>query len=334
MKEALFYKKLKDKNVQCMLCPRKCVIAQGKRGFCRVRENKDGKLFSVVYARPCTEAVDPIEKKPLFHFLPGSMAYSIATPGCNLACKHCQNWSISQVMPEEVPCHEAKPEDVVERALQADCESISYTYIEPTIFYEYILDIAKLARKKGLKNTMVTNGFINQEPLKELYKYIDAANIDLKGFTEEFYKNVCSAQLKPVLEAIKTMKKMNVWIEITNLIIPTLNDDMNKIKEMCEWIVKNLGNDVPLHFSRFFPYYKLMHLPPTPIETLTKAYDIAVKTGIKYVYVGNIITDKYENTHCPKCKKLLIERTAFFVKQNNIENNKCKFCKEKIAGVF
>jgi pyruvate formate lyase activating enzyme len=328
MKEAMFYEKLDRMKVQCHLCPNNCIILHGQRGRCRVRENQAGKLYSLVYGMPCTAAVDPIEKKPLFHFLPGTRTYSIATPGCNLHCKFCQNWQISQRGPDEVPCFKMDPEEVVANALKNKCKSISYTYVEPAIFYEYVLDTAKLARKAGLKNIMVTNGYINQKPLKQLYKYIDAANVDLKGFTEEFYRDVCAGHLKPVLDAIKTMHKMGVWVELTTLIIPTM-------KKQCGWIKKELGPRVPLHISRFFPYYKMAHLSPTPPETLSSAYKTAKESGLKYIYVGNIQLEGTEDTLCPKCGKKIISRSSYFsVSSNKAKDGRCGYCKAKVDGVF
>ena len=333
--EALHYKKLKNKKVHCQLCPRFCTISPDEYGDCKARKNIDGKLYAMVYAKPISVAVDPIEKKPLFHFLPGTDAYSIGTTGCNLHCLFCQNSSTSQAYPEDLPGIYMAPEDVVKNALKENCKIIAYTYNEPTIFYEYVYDTAILAKKKKLKNIMVTNGFINPEPVKELYKYIDAANVDLKGFTEEYYKNVCFARLKPVLETLKLLHKMNIWLEITNLIIPGLNDDMKKIKEMCEWIKKNLGINYPLHFSRFYPCYKMMDRQPTPYETLNKAHDIAKKVGLKYVYVGNVQEDKYNHTYCYKCSETIIKRSSFFeIKENNLKNGKCPKCKTKIEGIW
>jgi pyruvate formate lyase activating enzyme len=334
MKEALYYKALKNKIVQCFICPRKCIIKEGERGFCKSRENRNGKLYSLVYAIPCSVNVDPIEKKPLFHFLPGTTAYSVGTSGCNLRCKFCQNWQISQAMPEDVPFIDLKPEKVVEEAIANGCKSIAYTYTEPTIFYEYMLDTAKLAKKKGIKNVYVSNGFINEEPLKELCRYIDAANIDLKGFSDDFYRQITGAWLQPVLDTLKTLKKEGVWIEITNLIIPTLNDDAAMIRKMCLWIKGQLGDDIPLHFSRFFPDYKLMDLPPTSPETLIKAKEIAEKAGLKYIYIGNLKTEKDEQTKCPKCGKVLVNREWFRATENNIKNGSCYSCGEKIEGVW
>lgn len=333
MKEAMYYKKLKGGMVNCQLCPRKCIIKDGEHGFCRARKNEKGKLYSLVYGAPCSVSIDPIEKKPLFHFLPETTAYSIGTAGCNLRCKFCQNWQISQALPEEIPFIDLPPEKLVKEAIANGCKSIAYTYTEPVIFYEYVLDTAKLARKKGLKNVVVTNGFINQEPLKELCKYIDGVNVDLKGFTDEYYRKITGAWLQPVLESLKTIKKMGVWLEVTNLVVPGLNDDMAVIKKMCEWIKKNLGVDTPLHFSRFFPDYLMRDYPPTGENTLLKAGEIAKKVGLHYVYIGNIMIENAQNTYCPKCGELLIERRWFETVQNNIKDSKCK-CGEKIAGVW
>lgn len=331
----MYYNKLKDDIVHCQLCPQFCMIKPGETGKCRVRKNQDGTLISLVYSQPCSAAIDPIEKKPLFHFFPGSKTFSISTVGCNLDCKACQNWEISQAKPEDVPAKEMKPEEVVEEALKHNCDSIAYTYIEPSIFYEYVLDIAKLARQKGLKNIMVTNGFLNPEPIKELYQYIDAANIDLKAFSDEFYKDMCKGRLQPVLDAIKQIKQMNVWIELTTLIIPGKNDDKIEIRQMCEWIKANVGDDVPIHFSRFFPCYKLLNIEPTPIDTLKKCYEIANKAGLKYIYVGNVVDTHFHQTVCPKCGMEVINRShRYELEEVHLENSCCKFCKTKIAGMF
>lgn len=333
--EALFYKKLQDKKVHCQLCPHYCVISPDNYGKCKARKNIDGKLYSRVYASPVSVAIDPIEKKPLFHFLPGTDSYSVGTTGCNLKCLFCQNFSISQAFPEDMPGISLLPEEIISNALRESCLSISYTYNEPSIFYEYVYDTAQIARKKKLKNVMVTNGFINPEPAKQLYKYIDAANVDLKGFTEEYYKNICSARLQPVLETLKLLDKMGVWLEITNLMIPGLNDDMKKVEEMCEWIKDNLGTGYPLHFSRFYPCYKMLDRTPTPFETLKKAYQTAKKVGIKYVYVGNVPEEEYNHTYCPKCSETVIKRTSFFqISENNLKNGNCPKCKTKIEGVW
>lgn len=335
MKEALFYEKLDGMKVQCRLCPNECVIPQGRKGACRARQNHHGTLYSIVYGLPCTAGADPIEKKPLFHFLPGSRSYSIATPGCNLHCKWCQNWQISQRGPDETQCFRMEPEQVVENAINAGCKSIAYTYVEPAIFYEYVLDTAKLAHKEGLANIMVTNGYINQKPVMKLYKHIDAVNIDLKGFTEELYKKYCGGKLQPVLDTIKTVHKMGVWTELTTLLIPGLNDTEKTVRDMCAWIKKELGVKVPLHFSRFFPYYKMTHVPPTPQESLKRAYDIAKEEGLKYVYIGNTRIEGTEDTYCPKCGKKVIDRGMMLdAGATNMKAGKCGFCGAKIDGVF
>lgn len=335
-KEAKHYKKLKNMIVQCQLCPWYCTLKNRERGKCGVRENKEGVLYSLVYARPCSVNIDPIEKKPLYHFLPGSRSYSIGTVGCNLFCHYCQNYSTSRSRPEEVLSMKMEPEKVINNAIKSKCQSISYTYNEPTIFYEYVFDTAKIAKKKKLRNVLVTNGYINEKPLKELYQYIDGANVDLKGFTEEFYKKLCEVRLKPVLDSLRLIKKMKVWLEVTNLVIPGYNDDMKKIKEMCEWIKNNLGVDVPLHFSRFYPCYKMYDTPITPMETLKEAYEIARNAGIKFVYIGNVGTENgYSDTFCPKCGERLIKRGTYFgVEYNKIKSGKCFKCNEKIPGVW
>lgn len=278
--------------------------------------------------------VDPIEKKPLFHFLPDSKVLSFGTVGCNLRCKHCQNWNTSQSASGNYPEIKVSPEEIVDKALENDCKSIAYTYNEPTIFYEFMLETAKIAKKKGVKNVMVSNGFINPEPLKKLLKYMDAVNVDLKGFNNKFYGPTTTAWMQPVLETIKTINESKAWLEITNLIIPTLNDDLEYINKMCLWIKKYIGTDTPLHFSAFHPDYELANLPVTPIQTLLDAHEIAINTGIKYVYIGNVLTNDLENTYCPKCKEILIQRHGFIILKNNIFKGRCHSCNEKIKGVF
>jgi len=322
-----------EKRVQCELCPNGCVLELGQHSKCRARMNKDGTLYSLVYGKPCAVHVDPIEKKPFFHFLPGTTAFSIATAGCVLSCKFCQNWQISQAKPEDTDTYDLPPEKVVSNAIAYKCRSVTYTYTEPTVFYEYMYDTAVIAKKQGIRNTMHSCGYINEKPLRTLSKFMDAADIDLKGFTEDFYSRICSGSLRPVLNSLVILKEEGVWLEITNLVIPTLNDDLKIIREMSSWIVKNLGADVPIHFSRFFPHYKLTNLPPTPIETLEGARKTAMDAGLKFVYIGNILHEG-ENTFCPKCKKVLIERMGYFVKQNYVANGKCKFCSSAVAGVW
>jgi len=332
---AVYWEKVRNKIVRCMLCPRKCILRDGQRGVCTARVNKGGKLFTYTYGRPVAVHVDPIEKKPFFHVTPGAPAFSVATAGCNMRCKFCQNWQISQADPGEVSGRFVSPEDIVNGAIENKCNFVVYTYTEPTVFYEYMLDICKLAKKKGLKNAMHTCGYINPEPLRELLKYMDAVNVDLKGFSQEFYQEMgLLADLKPVLETLKVIKKAGVWLEITNLIIPGANDNPQEIRKMCEWIKKNLGDETPVHFARFYPAFKLKNLPPTPVKTLENARKIALRAGLKYVYIGNISGHSAENTYCPKCGKLLVRRIGYKILQNNIKDNKCKFCGRKIAGLW
>jgi len=323
-----------SKTVQCELCPKLCVLGEGQRGNCRVRINLDGVLHSLVYGNPCSLNVDPIEKKPLFHVLPTSGSFSIATAGCNLHCKYCQNWQLSQYPPEELRNYEASPSEIVSAAIRAKCKSIAYTYSDPVIFYEYTLETSKIARKNNILNVLVTAGYINQKPLLELCRVVDAANVDLKGITNEYYRNVCDATLQPVLDAIVTMKKQGVFVELTNLVVPTLNDSKKDITNLCKWIVKELGPDVPLHFSRFWPTHKLKNLPPTPVDTLTMAWDIAKNEGINFPYVGNVPGHKGNNTYCPNDNKLLIERRGYNILQNHVIDGKCEFCNYKLPGIW
>ncbi len=329
-----YFTPLEGGEIRCELCPHRCRVAKGKRGICRVRENRDGKYYSLVYANPCAVHLDPIEKKPFSHVLPGTTSFSLATAGCNFQCKFCQNWEISQVSPEDVYNFEAPPELIVNRAKEVGARSIAYTYVEPTIFYEYMTDICQLTKKAGLLNVYHSNGFINPAPLKNLCKVLDAANIDLKGFTENFYRELCSGELTPVLETLKTLKHEKVHVEITNLVIPTKNDEMPVIKEMCLWIRKELGSDTPLHFSRFYPLYKLKTLPPTPVSTLDQARAVALSAGLEYVYVGNIPGHEGENTFCPKCKKMIIQRTGYMVGEVNVKAGKCGYCGKPIPGIW
>jgi pyruvate formate lyase activating enzyme len=335
MKEALHYKKQKGGIVKCGLCPRKCAIALDKKGLCGVRKNINGKLYSLSYGRPCAMHVDPIEKKPFYHFLPGSRAFSIATNGCNFFCDFCQNWQISQKREEESEGEKSEeivsPEKVVELAKQSGCESISYTYTEPTIFYEYMLDIAKLTKKAGLKNSIVSNGYINEEPLRVLCKVIDAANIDLKGFGEDFYKQSWKATLAPVLKTLKILREEGVWLEITNLVIPGRNDSEEMIDKMGRWIAKELGRDVPLHLSAFHPDYKLTDVSSTPRAMLEKAQTIA-KKHLDNVYLGNVFGES--NTLCAKCGEIMIRRGMMHMNENNLKNGCCPKCGKKASGVW
>jgi len=325
---------LDNQKIQCQLCPRQCRVANGQRGFCGVRENRDGKYYSLVYGNPCAVHVDPVEKKPFYHLLPASTSFSIATAGCNLRCKFCQNWEISQTTPDETYNLELPPEKVVASAKRAGSRTIAYTYVEPTIFFEYMVDTARLAKKEGILNVYHSNGFINPGPLKELCQSLDAANIDLKGFTEEYYSSMSQGSLAPVLQTLMTLKKEGVHVEITNLVVPTQNDGVETVRKMCAWIKSELGADTPLHFSRFYPLYKLRNLPPTPVSTLEKNRQIAMEVGLEYVYIGNVPGHEGERTYCPRCKKLLIFRQGYSIGEVHVSKGKCKFCGKPIAGIW
>ncbi len=333
MKQAQFYKTLPNDKVHCYLCPRDCKIGVGQTGFCFIRKNLEGKLYNLAYGKPYAVQIDPIEKKPLFHFLPGSDILSIGTAGCNLGCKFCQNWDISKAKYDQDKAAEFMPEKAVQSALQNNCSSIAYTYNDPTIWAEYAMDIAKLARENGLKNVMVTSGYINPGVIPEVYENMDAANVDLKAFTEEFYYKMTLSHLKPVLNALKELKKLGIWIEITNLIIPTKNDNMMEIRDMSEWIVDNLGNEIPIHFSAFHPDFKMTHLGRTPIRTLAEASAVARDCGLLYVYTGNVLGEG-SNTYCPGCGELLIKRHWHDVTENRLENVKCPKCKYAVKLIL
>lgn len=324
----------KGNYVKCQLCPKGCLISEGRRGDCRVRENRGGKLYTMVYGNPCAVHNDPIEKKPFYHFLPGTMAFSLATAGCNLHCLYCQNWTISQVPPEKTENYELSPAEIVALAEKLRSSSIAFTYTEPTIFYEYMCDIARLARPKGIRCIVISAGYINPEPLRQLCRIVDAIKIDFKGYSDEFYRKVCFGTLQPVLNAMKIIREEGVHLEIVNLVVPTLNDSREQIRGLCRWIVENLGPEVPTHFSRFFPMYKLKHLPPTPVETLEMAREIATEEGIKFAYVGNVPGHKWDNTYCPRCGKEIITRLGFNVTGYHIKDGKCEYCEEPIPGVW
>jgi len=330
---AKYYEKLSGKIVQCNLCPNRCILSEGQIGLCKAKKNIGGELYSLVYGNLASVHADPIEKKPFFHVLPGSKAFSIATTGCNLRCNFCQNWQIAQVFPWDVQTQEATPEQVVEAALESRSESIAFTYNEPIIFYEYMLDIAKIAKERGLKTVVVSAGYINPDPLRELLPYIDAYKVDLKAFKDSFYQKFTGGSLAPVLETIKIVKDSGTWLEIVNLLIPGENDSEEEIREMVKWIKENLGDDVPLHFSRFHPMYKLQNLPPTPNETVIRAREIAVEEGLKYVYTGNIVYPEGESTYCPESGEIAIERKAYFIISNNLKNGQCS-TGEQIPGVW
>jgi len=332
--EAKFYQKLDEKTLQCQLCPNRCRLQDGHRGFCRAREPKEGKLYSLVYGKAAAVHIDPMEKKPLFHFLPGTSIFSIATAGCNYRCKFCQNWQLSQFPPEETLNQELPPEEVVNQAIKNNCPSIAYTYTEPSIFYEYMLDTARQAKIRGLRNMYHSNGSLNSQAVEELSLYLDAANIDLKAFTQEYYSEVCAGYLDTVLETLKILKKNKVWLELTTLVVPGLNDDLAQIKQMCLWIKENLGPDLPIHLTRFWPQYKLTALNPTPTETLEKARDVAQSAGLNFVYIGNVPGHAGENTYCPLCKRAVIQRRGFTVLSNDVVNGKCKSCGREIPGIW
>lgn len=334
VKEAMFYEKLKENQIRCKLCPKECEIGDRERGWCGVRENREGTYYTMVYGNPCSAYPDPIEKKPFFHFLPGTWAFSIATAGCNLNCKFCQNWEISQVRPEETRNFRLPPADVVAAAKESNCKSIAYTYTEPSVFYEYMLDTAKLGRKSGLKSVVISAGYINPEPIKTLCENVDAVKIDLKSLRNKFYNEICAGELQPVLDALKILRDSGVWYEIVYLVVPSLNDSDEELKDTARWVYENLGPDVPLHLSRFYPMYQLRNLPPTDPKRLTSARDMAMDIGLNYVYVGNVSGDPGESTYCPKCGKVLVKRVRYFIRQNDIVDGKCKWCSEKIPGVW
>ncbi len=335
MKEALLYEKLDGGFVHCFLCSHHCRIADCKFGLCGVRQNKGGLLYSYVYAKPIAMHVDPIEKKPLYHFFPGSTSFSIATFGCNFRCGFCQNWDISQANPRDgqsLDKSEVSAQEIVRLAQESGCKSISYTYTEPTIFFEYALDIARLAKEKGLLNNFVTNGFMTADCLKMIGPFLNAANVDLKFFNEESYKRICGGGLKPVLDSIKLMRQLNIWVEVTTLLVPEENDSEEQLSGIANFIA-GVDKDMPWHISRFHPDFKLMGRPSTPMESLRKAFDLGRAAGLNYIYLGNIIGEG-NDTKCPHCKKLLIKRELFGVLENRIQQGCCTFCGKKIAGVF
>ena len=357
VREAAHYLKL-DGNVQCKVCPNNCLLAPGDRSHCRNKINRDGTLYTMAYGNPCAFHVDPVEKKPLFHFLPGTHAFSLATSGCVFRCLNCQNWEISQKKPEETknprgPALRLRPplpsvlslddvsrlslfpEDLAAVALALGCPFIAYTYSEPTAYYEYTYDCCRFARERGLRNIIVTCGSIEERPLRDLAPFVAAAHVDLKGFSEETYRKLNSGKLQPILRTLKIYHELGVWFEVINLIVPTYTDDLEGIRRMCGWFAENLGPDRPLHFSRFNPQYKLEHLPPTPVETLLKARDLAWAAGLHYVYVGNVPgLSGAENTHCPNCHRVVIERDIFAVTRVELNAGKCRYCGTNIAGVW
>ncbi|MBN1132650.1 MAG: AmmeMemoRadiSam system radical SAM enzyme [Bacteroidales bacterium] len=322
------------KGIRCLICPNECTLGEGELSDCRNRKVYDGTLYTIAYGNPCSVHIDPVEKKPFYHFLPSTQSFSIATAGCNMSCLNCQNWAISQVSPTETRNYDLMPETVVEKAIEHNCRSIAYTYSEPVTFYEYVYDTARLAKQSGIRNVVVSNGYINKEPLEKWCTVVDAANIDLKSMDDSIYLKLNAGKLQPVLDTLKTYKDNGVWLEITNLVIPSWTDDPDMIKRMCNWLAVNGFSENPLHFSRFHPEYKLQRLPATPLQTLENARKIALAEGLKYVYIGNVPGVNASDTYCPECNNLLINRSGFKIEQNNIRENKCSYCGHGIPGVW
>jgi pyruvate formate lyase activating enzyme len=335
IKEAMLYEKLDDPRVHCNLCAHRCTIKPDRRGICGVRENRDGILYSLVYGTLIAEHIDPIEKKPFFHVYPASKSYSIATVGCNFNCEFCQNHEISQ-MPRStriITGEDILPSEIADQAKKSGSKTIAYTYTEPTIYFEFAYNTAKIAHENGLKNVFVTNGFMTPETINTISPYLSAANVDLKSFRDAFYKKRCGARLNPVLESLKKMKEMGIWVEITTLLIPSLNDSDEELKDIAQFIA-GLGVETPWHISRFHPQFKMLNVPATPVSSLHRAVEIGKKSGLKYVYSGNVPGDEGENTHCFHCGNLLIERYGFQIKSINLKENKCTKCGTELEGVF
>jgi pyruvate formate lyase activating enzyme len=332
--EAKFYRKLPNRKIKCELCPRECTVENKERGYCGVRENRGGIFYTLVHSRVCSAHMDPIEKKPLFHYLPGTNAFSLATAGCNVNCKFCQNWEISQSRPEEVPAHYSPPQRVVELARQYNCPTIAYTYSEPVVWAEYLMDCADAGHAAGIRSIVVSNGYMQNNALKAAYGKMDAVKIDLKSFSESYYRQVVTGQLKPVLDSIVTLRKLGIWTEIVFLVLPTLNDSDEEFRGLAQWVKTNLGADVPLHFTQFHPEYLLKDLPITPVSTLERAKAIADAEGLNFVYIGNVPGHLSQNTYCPNCRKMLVERVGFTASQMLIRKNCCPFCQQPIPGIW
>ncbi len=327
-----WFSELEESRVRCELCPRQCQMAEGERGPCRVRKNREGKLYTLAYGNPALVQEDPVERKPFFHVLPGSRALSISTAGCNLDCKFCEVWDMALVAPEEVYAYDMPPEKVVAHARDSGVRAISYAFGEPVIFHEYMTEVAALAKEAGLLNLLHTAGYIRPEPLRELSGHLDAVNVDLKSFDEEFYREVVGGELGPVLETLQRLGEAGVHIEVTNIVIPTLNDDMETIGEMCRWIAGELGAGIPVHFARFYPLYKLSGLPRTPVSTLDQARDTALQAGLRYAYVARVPGHEGENTFCPGCKELVINRMGFVIEEVHLKDSACRYCGTVIPG--
>ncbi|MBU0996366.1 MAG: AmmeMemoRadiSam system radical SAM enzyme [Proteobacteria bacterium] len=332
--EGFLYRKLAGDKVMCGICPNHCILDKGDRSVCRSKVNMNGKLYTLAYGNPCSLNVDPVEKKPLFHFKPGTRVFSLATTGCNFRCLNCQNWEISQARPEDVRHYDLFPDGVVKEAISSQTQSIAYTYSEATTYFEYMIDIARLAKENGLFNLYISNGYINQEPLLELVKVLDGANINLKSFSDDVYRKLNGGRLNPVLETFKTLHEKKVHFEITNLVVPGYNDNEKLVNAMCDWILENLGPDHPLHFLRFFPQYKLDRLAPTPVSTLDTFRDIAMKKGLHYVYLGNVPNHEGNHTCCHQCGKRIVERKGYYISRFDITSGACSYCKTVIPGVW
>jgi pyruvate formate lyase activating enzyme len=333
-KRLAMYQEETARGIMCRICPNECVLKEGELSKCNNRKVHDSKLYTLAYGNPCSVNIDPVEKKPLYHFFPGSRAYSIATAGCNLVCLNCQNWTISQISPDKTRNFDLPPADVVKDCINNNCRSIAYTYSEPVTFYEYVYETALLAKKSGVKNIMKSNGYINPEPLKRLCSVIDAANIDLKAFTESTYLKLTGGKLQPVLDSLKVYRDMGVWLEITNLVVPSWSDNLDEISNMCKWLNDNGFSKTPIHFSRLYPMHKLEQLPPTPVEILNKAAKIAKDAGMKFVYTGNVPGNELSDTICPNCNSTLVGRQGFRVTSNTIKDGKCSNCSKLVEGVW
>jgi len=331
---AMFWEPRPEQRVRCTLCPRECEVADVERGYCGVRENQGGRYQTLVYGTLCSANVDPIEKKPLFHYLPGTNAFSIATAGCNIECKFCQNWQISQFRPEQVESTLVTPERLVAICQSRSAPTIAYTYSEPVVFYEYMHDVAALARQRGIGSVMISNGYIQSAPLRQLCRHLTGVKIDFKAFTEKFYREMCAAELKPVLATLEILKEIGIWFELVILIVPTLNDSPQEVQDMSRWVVAHLGPDVPMHFTRFHPTYRVTNLPPTPVQTLERCRQIALDAGVHYVYAGNVTMHPGENTYCHSCRTELIRRVGFQVRNNRLREGRCPQCGTLIPGVW
>ena len=334
VREAMWFERLPDKAVRCQLCPRECVVAEVERGYCGVRENQGGDYKTLVYGNLCSTNIDPIEKKPLYHYLPRTTALSVATAGCNLECKFCQNWRISQYRPEQVDSSVIPPENLVRAAKARRTPTIAYTYSEPVVFYEYMHDVAAIGRKEGVGSVMISNGYIREPALRQLCRQLTAVKVDLKAFTEKFYADQCAGRLEPVLQTLEVLKDIGIHTEVVVLLIPTLNDSAEEIAKMAKWLVQHVGPDVPLHFSRFHPIYRVMNLPPTAVATLDRARKISMDAGMRYVYIGNVASTEGGHTYCPSCSKPVIRRVGYNTDTSGLKDGACASCGHKIPGVW